>query len=427
MRKNFALIGIVLFFITGFTMPSAAQSTTLCVRKSLKFAWVRNLPSPDAGILTTTTPADCARRPMQWVNLNVAWDSTQTWVQVNIQVPDSQQVLDSSTTLITGWVELSSVIDAVGRPLPTPTGLPPVQSASCPRNAAVVSTRYNGGTAGLIWSDGLVEDNSLSSGLPVRNYHLKGVNNTLLSVAWSPDGSHLLAGSERGVVQEWDANTGELLWAMPDHPLDLTSVAWSPDGKTFLTAGGRVQLWDANKRTVLRVLQEQTGGPAITSVAWSPDSKLVLIGSTADTAQVFDVNTGMSVQSLSGQSNGVWSAAWSPDGKMLLTTDQAGVIHLWEASTGKLLNSFQGHQGIIRSLAWSPDGELALSGGDDYTARVWKPSTGELLYTLHGHKKVIWNVEWARDGKTALTGGLDGVALLWEVSTGKLLRPLCSN
>lgn len=421
MRKILALIGIAVFFITGFNVPSAAQSTKLCVRKSLKFAWVRSAPSLDAGTLTTTTTADCAKRPMQWVNLNVAWDSTQTWVQVNIQA------LDPSTPLITGWIEQSSVTDAAGKPLPTPTGLPPVQSASCPRNAAVVSTRFNGTSAQLVWSDGLLTMNNLETGLPVSSHQLEDVGNTLLSVTWSPDGKYLLAGSQGGAVQEWDASTGKLLWELPEHPSDSATVAWSPDGQIFFVANGQLQLWDAKTRKLLRVLQDQTGGPAITSAAWSPDNKLVLIGSTADTAQVYDVNTGKVVQSLSGHSNGVWSAVWSPDGTKILTTSQDGIIYLWEASTGKLLNSFLGHQGMIRSIAWSPDGTLALSAGDDYTARVWKPGTGVLLYTLHGHKKVIWNVEWARDGKTALTGGLDGVALLWDMSTGKLLKPLCSN
>ena len=53
----------------------------------------------------------------------------------------------------------------------------------------------------------------------------------VLSVAYSPDGRRIAAGSSDKTVRVWDATTGEQLAVLRGHDGLVTSVAYSPDGR----------------------------------------------------------------------------------------------------------------------------------------------------------------------------------------------------
>ena len=50
------------------------------------------------------------------------------------------------------------------------------------------------------------------------------------SVAFSPDGTRVLSGSDDKTLKLWDAATGQLLRTFEGHTDEVTSVAFSPDG-----------------------------------------------------------------------------------------------------------------------------------------------------------------------------------------------------
>ena len=97
----------------------------------------------------------------------------------------------------------------------------------------------------------------------------------LLALAWSPDGSRLVAGSRDSTVQFWDVKDGRLRHTvqLPGHGVD--SLAFSPDGAVVAAALGngnpdpegdyRVYLLDARNGATLRTLdrpyRRRAGGP----------------------------------------------------------------------------------------------------------------------------------------------------------------------
>src|SRR5262249_7224118 len=64
---------------------------------------------------------------------------------------------------------------------------------------------------------------------------------TLHSVAFSPDGARVAAGSGDALVLVWDAATGKELLALRGHSKEVGAVVFSPDGKT-LASGSQDKL-----------------------------------------------------------------------------------------------------------------------------------------------------------------------------------------
>lgn len=79
--------------------------------------------------------------------------------------------------------------------------------------------------------------------LVVQTEHTQSV----LSVAFSPDGGTLASGSLDHTVKFWDAATGQLLRTLVGHTSTVLSVAFSPDGKTLATGSfdSTIKFWDA--------------------------------------------------------------------------------------------------------------------------------------------------------------------------------------
>jgi WD40 repeat protein len=66
-----------------------------------------------------------------------------------------------------------------------------------------------------------------------RNRH----TDTVISVAWSPDGQRIVTGSYDNTARVWDTNSGaELLLASLVTPARVSTAAFSPDGSRILSA-----------------------------------------------------------------------------------------------------------------------------------------------------------------------------------------------
>lgn len=65
---------------------------------------------------------------------------------------------------------------------------------------------------------------------------LEGHTDTVLGVAYSPDGMHIASGSNDGTIRVWDAGTGESLAVLSGHNNRVRSITYSPDG-TRITSG----------------------------------------------------------------------------------------------------------------------------------------------------------------------------------------------
>jgi WD40 repeat protein len=179
-----------------------------------------------------------------------------------------------------------------------------------------------------------------------RLRELAGHDDAINGLAWSPDGTELASGGDDRVVIIWNADSGSEVRRLEGRtalevyqyhyaargPNWIKSVAWSPDGKR-LAAGSSdfvSRIWDPASGAELRLLE----GPEVPvlSVAWASDSRhLALTGvGGSHSITVWHAMKDQPLYQLGGHVDTVYGLDWAPDGNRLASAGNDGVIHVWE-------------------------------------------------------------------------------------------------
>jgi len=206
----------------------------------------------------------------------------------------------------------------------------------------------------------------------------------------------MASGSYDETVRLWDAAIGAALQTLEGHSdLVVSSVAFSPDGKHIVSGSydKTVRLWDAATGAVLQTLEGHSR--AINSVAFSPDDKHVVSGSDDNTVRLWDAITGATPQTLKGHSSWVRSVAFSPDGKHVASGAYDGTVRLWKAETGAgqapspvESNHRQASGALNSSGLENGNAERSSSTSNSpppsSSKRVLRPTTGQALLPSKG-------------------------------------------
>jgi WD40 repeat protein/tRNA A-37 threonylcarbamoyl transferase component Bud32 len=106
------------------------------------------------------------------------------------------------------------------------------------------------------------------------------------AVAFYPDSKLMTFVSEDGVIEAWNARTGQraFYFGLPEYLQSPTvrldgHLALSRDGRCLAAeSGGAVAVWDTQSKKLLLKLPRERG--AIWSLAWSPDRNLLAVGTS---------------------------------------------------------------------------------------------------------------------------------------------------
>ncbi|HEX8560413.1 MAG TPA: serine/threonine-protein kinase [Pyrinomonadaceae bacterium] len=264
----------------------------------------------------------------------------------------------------------------------------------------------------------------------------------VLSVAFSPDGGLVAAGSWDTTIRLWNTATGEMrILGRCDGP--VASVAFSPDGRLFASASSDVRLWDLQSGEVIRRLNQFSF-----CVKFSPDGSRLAWSSKAPTAGegavcVWDMDEEQPTV-LGLCRRWVRSLDFSPDNRSIVTASWDGPdsVRLWDvaarqsaplqccpegadsvafshcgnyvAAAGKLITlldlggggarAIGAHGDGLSSVAFSPDDKYIASAGK--AVCLWDSRSGQ-KYTLEACDERINTVAYSPDGESVAAGGND--------------------
>jgi WD40 repeat protein/class 3 adenylate cyclase len=216
--------------------------------------------------------------------------------------------------------------------------------------------------------------------------------NTVRSIAYSPDGKLIAAGSEDGTVRFWDAATGAQAGPTIDVGGPVWHVAFDPDGSHI----------------------------AATYIQDSPFGGEAGVWNVADGQRLYTV-------SVDDDYGAPWAAVFSHDGKTLATGGGIGYVRFWDAKTGQETgNPILAEAGWVDSLDYTADDSELLAAGTDGQVKALDPVGRSQLGSALPIGDFDSIATIGPDGRVFAVTQDTGHGYVWDVSLPSLETFACS-
>jgi WD40 repeat protein/serine/threonine protein kinase len=211
----------------------------------------------------------------------------------------------------------------------------------------------------------------------------------LAGVAYSPDGRQLALADYGGYIRILDGETGRERDTFNGQSVS-NAVAYSPDGN-HVAAGSEKSVCIRDTRT--KKLQVLPGHQAaVTSVAYRFDGKYLASVGADGFMIVWDAATAKEVWRVRAHRDWINAVQFSPDGQILASASRDGTVKLWDATPrcfpltpnplppggrgvgarATPLSIIRAQQKEVLTVAFSPKGGELASAGADGTVKIWK-------------------------------------------------------
>jgi WD40 repeat protein len=288
---------------------------------------------------------------------------------------------------------------------------------------------------------------------------LTGHARTVSCVAFSPDGTKLVAGTQNGTVTVWNVTNHACITTLNVTTTAVWSVAFTSDGRYLVTGFEKlVEFWNTDswrvwtnfpgelaalsKTGTLLITSESSpfffepaGGVALwnwqtgkllrrfdtpgRAVALSPDGHQMAVAGTKSGITLWNTDTGKVAHNWP-TTNSIWSLDFSPDGRAVLSAGWSSDASLWSVEGDSPPQPISGHQLHVWSAVFSRDGATIATTSSDQTVRLWDAATLTCKAILHGHDNEVWCAAFSPDGHLLATGGKDQNVLLWSAASTAL-------
>ncbi|HEX7737912.1 MAG TPA: HEAT repeat domain-containing protein [Ktedonobacteraceae bacterium] len=173
--------------------------------------------------------------------------------------------------------------------------------------------------------------------------HFEEKHTQYAELAWSPDNKELATLSTSGLLETWDAESGQAVTSLTSNHL-ATIFAWVSCGRynseLLVDSNSALLNWSYGRRgtQVTPFMQEQTynlansDNLAITSLAISPDNSQVFLATSDGPVQARDMVRGSLIYLYTGHSAQVNDIEWSPNGQHIATASMDTTVRVWQES-----------------------------------------------------------------------------------------------
>ena len=242
----------------------------------------------------------------------------------------------------------------------------------------------------------------------------------VVTASWNADETQILSATERGQVQVWSAEEGELLLEISHGGNPITHAIWLQDGAAILSAdeSGLVLLSSAEDGA-MQMSWQLEGMPIALTPNAAQTALLTLtregagaILSLSDGARRFDF-------AAPAEASG---AVFSADESQVRAWTEAGQVHAWDVASGdEVVYSLPG-RGMLLGLAWSADDSRVLAWYTSGTVNVYKTDgasvSGRAISGVR-HSSFVQRAIWSSDESLVMSWAGDDTVHIWSVAGGR--------
>ena len=274
---------------------------------------------------------------------------------------------------------------------------------------------------------------------------LPGNQYTVTQVIFSPNGSQLAIGTNKGAILFWDWENQSQATVLQQNKCEngndisssdscgITSLSFNQNGRQLVSVGGNgiARLWDLsnNQSQEFQVPQnKQVPHNKIVTAGFQPNGKLLLVATTLDGKTVSVFNSSFRELSKTEQFPvSVDKVILSPNGKDIgiiygqARSTMGSESYLWDWRQPNDAQEWRTKLlGRNEDISFSPDGKkLAATGFNDGTIRL-QDFDSTIISELKGHQGQIANFNFRSDGKVLATASADGTLRLWALEEQQL-------
>jgi WD40 repeat protein len=217
--------------------------------------------------------------------------------------------------------------------------------------------------------DGTVKLWTLDGALE-HTYHVGEVR----CAAALPDGTHFVVGrySPKPCEVRLYHVDGTLVYTFQGHADSVMAVAVSRDGQHILSGStDGVKVWNVATKSLVSTWTQSGDlhSGAVIAMAAMPDGQRILCGFQHSTVRVWLLN-GTLKNTIKLHTGHVLALVALSDNQHALSGSMDNTVKLFNVNGGAVLRTFKHHTNIVRSLALLPDGRRFVSGSYDKTACI---------------------------------------------------------
>ncbi len=254
---------------------------------------------------------------------------------------------------------------------------------------------------------------------------LKGHTDTIIAMAFSPNGRILATSGNDNTIRLWDVERKQERY-MVELAEKVSSLAFSRDGTMLATGdlGRLVRIWQfqpgSSKELVEdKVLKGHTNW--IPAVAFNPITQLLASLGNDNTVRTWDPGTGRQIGLLQGKTPWISNLLFNANGTVLASGSAKGKVYLWDMKRAKRFELAGHTRKLVSLVGFGPDAYLLASTSADKKIILWDIRTKALIKMLKP-KTLPHSISFRADGKVLATVGQNNIVQQWFLLDDRFLH-----